>query len=333
MDCLIPDISSLSTLENKSLLEKSRIEGGAFLLPPFSHLRLSGDDSLRYLNGQITADLRKLSSGNSLPACLLTPKGRLVAFLNIFKQEESFLIEMDCSLQEVVLERLERYLVTDNVSIEVVTPPKTIHIFGPLAQHPEIQNIPGTLISRIGFPGKDLVQKFHAELLEKPGSQMDSKIDSLFPSLPSGLLTTLLPADLVEVLRIEQKIPRWGFELTSETLPPEAGLEIKCIDYEKGCYLGQEVISRLKSIGHVNRLLHGFISKEIIFPGMEIFSKRDILHSIGIITSVALQNDSGYYVALGYLRRGAELASTLLAKDANSGAYKNIVMSSNLSSF
>ena len=333
MDCLIPDVSPISTLENKSLLKKSRCEGGAFLLPPFSHLRLSGDDSFRYLNGQITADLSKLSPGDSLPACLLTPKGRLVAFLNIFKQDESFLIEMDSSLQEVVLERLERYLVADNVSIEVVTPPKTIHIFGPLAKHPEIQNIPGTLISRIGFPGKDLTQIFHTDLLRKPGSQIDSKIESLFPSLPSGLLTTLLPADLVEVLRIEQKIPRWGFELTPETLPPEARLEIKCIDYEKGCYLGQEVISRLKSLGHVNRLLHGFISKEIILPNMEIFSALDPLQSIGIITSVALQNDSGYYIALGYLRRGAEHAASLLAKDVNSEIYKNIVISSNLSPF
>ena len=180
MDCIIPDVSPISTLENKSLLKKSRCEGGAFLLPPFSHLRLSGDDSFRYLNGQITADLSKLSPGDSLPACLLTPKGRLVAFLNIFKQDESFLIEMDSSLQEVVLERLELYLVADNVSIEVVTPPKTIHIFGPLAKHPEIQNIPGTLISRIGFPGKDLTRIFHTDLLRKPGSQMDAALDSHF---------------------------------------------------------------------------------------------------------------------------------------------------------
>ncbi|MDH4470901.1 MAG: hypothetical protein QE493_08055 [Verrucomicrobiae bacterium] len=371
-DPLIPALGTMSALENKALLKKARSEGGAFATAPSSYLRVSGADRLRYLNGQITADLRKLSLGHSLSACLLTPKGRLVALLSITIEGEAFLIETDPLMEKVVLERLERYLVADDVVIEVITPPDTIHFFGPLAHHPEIEDAPGTLISRIGFPGKDLTQIFHTDsnascksLIDTTGSNFCSsgmkhiavvedpplpnlhqplqspqhdeyEISDLetarFSSLPSIGPTILLSPNLVEILRIEQKIPRWGFELTSETLPPEARLEEKCIDYEKGCYLGQEVISRLKSLGHVNRLLYGFTSKEKILPGMDIYIKEDPSQSVGIITSAALQIDSGSFIALGYLRRGSENRSHYIAQDPKSVHQSNIIINNTLSS-
>src|SRR3954465_5639955 len=85
---------------------------------------------------------------------------------------------------------------------------------------------------------------------------------------------TFLSESLLETIRIEHGVARWGFELNEETLPPEAGLERTHIDYHKGCYIGQEVISRLKSIGHVNRQLSGFISNNDtpLAPGARIFN-------------------------------------------------------------
>lgn len=298
--------------EKKELLLKARNEGGAFLLPSRLLVRLSGKDCLRYLNGQITNDLRKLSPGASLQACLLTPKGRLIALLQVMKEGESFLIETDLSLKEAVVTRLERYLVADDVTIEVVTPPETIHLFGSFVQHPEVQAADGTVISRLGFSGKDL----------------DA---TLFFSLPLSNELVLLSTDLIEILRIERKIPRWGFELTSDTLPPEARLEEVSINYEKGCYLGQEVISRLKSIGHVNRLLYGFTSKGEIASGMEIFSAGESSRSLGILTSAAMQYDSEHWIGLGYLRRGSENDDSLFAKHPNADLSQKIFLSKNIS--
>jgi folate-binding protein YgfZ len=299
----------MSQLENNNhmLLSKARTEGGAFLLPSRLLLRVSGSDRLRYLNGQVTADLRKLSLGTSLQACLLTPKGRLVALLVITMEEDAFLIETDLSLQDSVVERLERYLVADDVTIEVITPPETIHCFGKCSQHSEIQHADGTITSRLGVSGKDV----------------DA---ALFSSLPVSTKMRLLSSELVELLRIEQQIPRWGFELTSNTLPPEARLEEACIDYEKGCYLGQEVISRLKSVGHVNRLLYSFISEEEITPGMEIFSEEESSRALGTLTSTALQYDSGHWIALGYLGRGSENAPSFFAKNAETGWKRQIAL-------
>ncbi len=278
-----------------ALLSKARGAGGAFLLPPRSLLSIGGNDAFRFLQGQITADLNQLLPGQAIEACLLTPQGRLFALCHLFKRENLFFIETEKLLQEVQ-ERLERYLIADDVEIKVTTTPQAIHCFGTYAQHPKIQQARGIIISRLGFYGKDLEV-------------------SDFYSLSENLQTKLLSEKLLNILRIEQWIPKWGFELTTQTLPPEARLEEKCISYEKGCYLGQEIVSRLKSIGHVNRLLYGFSSQEEITAGMEIFSPEEPTHALGVLTSTAELDGLGTWVALGYLRRGRESSSSFMARD------------------
>lgn len=298
----------MNSLENQVLLTKIRAEGGAYRVPPSLLLRVSGKDAFRYLNSQITADLHKLSLGNSLKACLLSPKGRLVALLNIWMREEVFFIETDITLQEIVVERLERYVVADDVSFEVMTPPASIHLFGNVSKQSQVQEVDGILISRLGFPGKDLdISDF-------------SSLTFLTPYAPVNLLSM----DFIEILRIEQQIPRWGFEITAQTLPPEARLERDCIDYEKGCYLGQEIISRLKSLGHVNRLLYAFSSEEEVTSDMSIYSQEDSMLPLGKITSAGIQYDSKRFIALGYLSRGSERASAFFAKSCNADIKRNI---------
>ncbi len=66
-------------------------------------------------------------------------------------------------------------------------------------------------------------------------------------------------SDEIELLRIERGIPRWGNELSEDTLPQEAGLDEMAVDFKKGCYVGQEVVSRIHSVGRVNRRLCGFV--------------------------------------------------------------------------
>jgi folate-binding protein YgfZ len=120
-----------------------------------------------------------------------------------------------------------------------------------------------------------------------------------------------------EILRIERGIPSWGNELSTDTLPPEAGLDRTHIDYDRGCYPGQEVISRLKSIGRVNRSLHVVSSSQgsVLLKGMVVESGAGVA---GELTSVAGLPASGLHVALAYLNRGAE--PPLFALDPLTGA-------------
>src|SRR5690606_28173583 len=102
-----------------------------------------------------------------------------------------------------------------------------------------------------------------------------------------------------------QGIPVWGAELDENTIPVEARLESDAIDYHKGCYIGQEIISRIKSVGRVNRNLTGFISSEMLPVGRRfIVDGRDV----GGITSSAWSFALEKGVALGYLKRGVDVS-------------------------
>src|SRR5439155_25836926 len=111
-----------------------------------------------------------------------------------------------------------------------------------------------------------------------------------------------LDKNLVESFRIEAGIPKWGAELDENTLPQEAGLERDAIDFHKGCYVGQEVISRIKSVGHVNRHLRGFVQMDGEQPlrtGMKLFLPEAPEKEAGSITSAAYSFGLARQAALG----------------------------------
>lgn len=272
------------TLALAEQLRLARIDGGAFLLPSRLLLRLSGADAFRYLNGQITRDLSRAIPGHALPACILTPKGKLCAPLLIWRENDDLMVESDSSLEEGLIARLERYIVADDVSVTLEPPRELIHVFGKLADCEPWASFPGIHVNRMGELGIDL------------------------PKDASGVASlTLLDPCVVEALRIERGIPMWGSELTEETLPPEAGLDRTHIDYDRGCYPGQETISRLKSIGKVNRLLCllSVPEKTGIALGHDIISGEEIV--VGTITSMTppISNEVAMHqtMAMAYLKR------------------------------
>ncbi|NBZ96251.1 MAG: hypothetical protein EBR40_07490, partial [Proteobacteria bacterium] len=254
-------------------LERTRLEGGVFRVTPGIRLRLSGGDAFRYLNGQTTRDLKRLGDHEALPACILTPKGKLCALLLIHREGSDLIVESDAEVGEFLRERLERYLVADDVVITEESWPERIHLFGDALEKAKKSSV-GISLSRLAVTGCDL-----------PPESMDATVELLDPSL-------------VEILRIERGIPAWGREIGPEILPPEAGLDRTAIDYDRGCYPGQEVISRLKSIGRVNRLLHGFRG-DGLREGMKILSSEG--SELGKLTSVAALPTTTGCVALGYL--------------------------------
>jgi len=283
-------------------LRQAKVDGGAFLLPPRLLLRLSGADAFRYLNGQITRDLGRMAAGHALLACILTPKGKLCAPLLIWRENDDLMVESALSLEETLIARLERYIVADDVSVVVESEHSkspTIHLFGKLAESEPWVSAAGIRVNRLGAPGIDLNQDF--------------------PGLAS---LTMLDPRVVETLRIEMAIPVWGSELSEETLPPEAGLDRTHIDYDRGCYPGQEVISRLKSIGRVNRLLSLLTAPRntTLASGHEIITEEGAV--VGTITSVSprLTVDGEPVLVLAYMKRNAaEANSSLFALDPLTG--------------
>jgi folate-binding protein YgfZ len=117
---------------------------------------------------------------------------------------------------------------------------------------------------------------------------------------------------VAETLRVEAGTPSFGADMTENTIPVEAGIHGRAIDYEKGCYTGQEVIVRIRDRGQVNRHLRGlrFGEGPAVAPGTELFAPGEE-RSRGVVTSEALSPRAGQSLGLGYVRREIEVPGVL----------------------
>jgi folate-binding protein YgfZ len=281
--------------------------GGVVDLASRLKLLFTGADRLRYLNGQLTANLLSAKNPSVVPACVTTAKGRLCADVFVSLGPSGILLDADSSLADTLPARMERYIVADDVTMEDATERVAIvHALGIPADRLSslIPNPAPVPVDRFGLAGFDIFPPFRTDL-----PPIWEKLTAEFP---------VLSDDLLEVIRLERGVPRWGFELGEDTLPPEAGLDRTHIDYHKGCYIGQEVISRLKSVGHVNRQLTAFVADAPISLGATI-TAGDSAQPCGTITSGGWSFALERPIALGYLRRSTA-RDALFAQPAEAGA-------------
>jgi len=274
-------------------------EGVFFDLSGRTKLRITGNDRVRFLNGQITNDARKATESAATEACVLNAKGKLNADIFLSAAPDCFWVDADPDLQKALPARIERYIIADDVQIDDVTDRFSIfHVLSGAA--PDVANCQRILSTR--------------RLAEKG---WDIWADSEFHDAVSLQLSSMLrffDGTSAEILRIEHGIPRWGRELTEEIIPVEANLEEHTIDYEKGCYIGQEVISRIKMSGQTNKRLCGLISLHDtpLRAGMKLASTSANGKQVGWITSATRSERLGKEIALGFVKRGFNTPGTNL---------------------
>lgn len=190
-------------------------------------IRLTGSDRVRYLNGQVTNDVTKVDGNHSVPACLCNAKGKVEALIWISKDGDSLLIDGELSQRDQIMERLDRYLIADDCELSDETGNLTlIHHFQEPAD--------GAATRRIASTGCDV-------WLETPD----------VPFKPENEIKR----DEWNMLGLRSSLPLAGQEITGSEFPAELRIDEWAVDFQKGCYLGQEVISRIKSVGRVKRQL------------------------------------------------------------------------------
>jgi folate-binding protein YgfZ len=247
----------------------------------------------------MTQDVRLLTpSGKALHACLTDAKGRL-QFRVIIHAAADGAIRVSCEHDgaEGLFARLDRYLIADDATLEDVSTKWTrLHVTGnelpamPVDAH-------AVSINRIGVEGWDLWF---------PAENANGAIQP-FPNWDP---------DEAETLRISAGIPHWGPELSTGLLPPEAGLDRSDISYAKGCYIGQEVISRIKSAGKVNRrLMRITIDDSTACLAGDLLVEADGKEA-GQITSVSPLPRDGKRALLAYLKRSSEDRPVFLKSSA-----------------
>ena len=262
---------------------------GILSLAPRSFISLQGPDAQRFLNGQLTNDIRVVSESRCIYAAVLNAKGQLDAVCHVRMVDDRYLLDAPAELGEALVTRLDRYLIADQVELSPVT--DTWHLAHLVGMHPdELQpELPDTTriasVNRLGVDGHDL----------------------LSPA-PLDLAVPVLTPDQAEALRIGHGVPAWPSELAPGLLPPEAGLDATAISYDKGCYLGQEVISRMKRAGKTNRHLVQFFVPAGTPAGSTILADQS---PAGTVTSVSpISCGEGRTKALGYRRRKSEKITT-----------------------
>jgi tRNA-modifying protein YgfZ len=262
-------------------------------------LRLTGADRVRYLNGQVTNDVRKANSHLAMAACVLSAKGKIDALVYILGGDEELILDADPELRETLPPRLERYIIADDVTLEDVS--SEFALFHQLGEAPPVlagEPKDWRRSRRFGQPGWDLLV---AAADHERARQALAAQESF--SAP----------EMAEQFRIEQGVPRWGAELNDQIIPVEANLEADAIDYAKGCYIGQEVISRMKMSGQTNKRLYGLVSRD----GTPLRAGERLLapssgKDAGWITSAVRSDSLGKEIALGYVKRGFNAPGTEL---------------------
>lgn len=291
-------------------------------------IRLHGRDPVKMMQGLITNDLAGASAGKGVYAGMLTPKGRMIAELRAFTRETP-------AGNEVIVLLPREALAGTRDHLKKFVPPMfakwedasddltTIGIYGPRS---------GELLEAMaGVTGLDDQEGFAtAEVAGAPlliartdYAGGEEGYDLIVPSASAiALWESLLEKSremggapigfgALETLRVEAGIPRYGSELTEETIPTEAyeaiGMTPRAISFTKGCYTGQEVIIRIAHRGHVNRHLRGLKLGELPAPAVRTpLFNGETGKEIGWTTSAVHSPRLAETVALAFVRREIE---------------------------
>lgn len=272
-----------------ALYQKLLSEGCCADLSTRAKWRLSGADRVRYLNGQVTNDVRLAKIDSAIYACVTNLKGKIEGDLFIHVMEDTLILDAPEALRESLGVRMERYIIADDAVLEDITDEwRILHHFGSsVASLPSVDALPhgARFVSsqRLGLTGVDIWYPVSEAALESP-------------DLP-------LSTEEAESFRILQYIPASPNELNSDTFPQEAGLEKKTMSYSKGCYIGQEILSRIKSTGKMPREL---IAWECVGDApVEVGAAFSLAgKSIGTVTSQTRHPITGHQVGLGFVRQG-----------------------------
>lgn len=279
-------------------------------------LRVYGRDPVKMIHGLVTNDVTGAAPGQGVYAAMLTPKGKMVADLRVFRRDAELLLEIPGLALEDVTGTLRKFVPPLFARFEPVGGLVELGVYGPDA---------GALLARVlgGEPLAGLAEDGFVTR-EWNGEQLlvvrtlytgDEGFDVIGSServaaLQEPLLAggaVAIDEDTLEVLRIEAGTPRWGAELDGNTIPLEAGLGERAISRDKGCYTGQEVIVRILHRGHVNWLLRGVLLEDAPLPARDapLIQPADG-RRIGRITSACVSPRQAQTIALAYVRRELE---------------------------
>ena len=274
-------------------------------------LSVTGSDRVRWLNGMVTNNVRDLTPGRGVYAFLLNPQGHILGDLYAYNRGESIVVDTDQSQAEKMLATFDHYIIMDDV---------------------EVTNV-GDHMTALGISGPNARQVMQACGMELPQTEPLHMFDATCGGAQCACVRGDSPAnesyelwldpegarkawdallangakpvgsEALEVFRIQSGIPRYGVDIRERDLPQETE-QARALNFNKGCYIGQEIVERIRSRGAVHRKFTGFVwmSGDEVATGAKV---KLADKEIGEITSARLIGKGHSGLALGYIRREA----------------------------
>jgi folate-binding protein YgfZ len=289
---------------------------GLYDLSLRAKIAVTGGDRVRWLNGMVSNNIRDLASGHGVYAFLLNAQGRIQADVFAFQRGKSLLVDAEGVQREKVLQLFDRYVIADDVEIADVSDKiAAVGLTGPESRSVlEREGIAVPDLAHLQFA--DAVWQHKSVTVLRSGEEAGESWQVWISPEHSGELWDALVkagarpagAAALNLFRISRGIPQFGVDIRERDLPQETG-QSRALNFTKGCYLGQEIVERIRSRGAVHRQFGAFcVEGTLPEAGTRILAgEKEAEKEVGEITSSAvLPLPSGDRpVALGYLRREA----------------------------
>lgn len=231
-----------------------------FDLGSHGRIKVTGEDRARLLHAMTTNHVQGLKPGEGLYAFFLNAQGRIQADVHVLCFDDHLLLDTEPEVRGLVFEHLDRYIIADDAYVEDATETTfclavegegAVELVANLGlavpatpfAHVSLDGLSAATITATGAPGVRIY------------GPSDAKSDLLGRLVALG--ATEGSPEEAEAARIQNFVPRFGADITSATLPQESQM-MHAVHFQKGCYLGQEIVERVRSRGHVNRTLMGF---------------------------------------------------------------------------
>jgi folate-binding protein YgfZ len=294
---------------------------GAWVRETHTLIRFEGNDAATWLQSQTSNDVVALRSGQGHANTILDRKGRLQAHFSLHRWEDEYWLTVEKRQAPRLLEQLESHLFIedarmadagDEVEQVLVQGPRTLYFLSTLLDTGETsasELLPAekygchpiellghqVLAFRVSETGED------GYLFVTQAGEARPLLDKLLQAgAPFGLRE--IGPDALDVLRVEAGIPRFGIDMDTTNRMPETTLEREAVSYDKGCYLGQEVIAKLRAYSSVKQALVGLVLESGDFPPIDTLLRLNG-NEIGILKSAVLSPTLDKHIALAYIDR------------------------------
>lgn len=284
-----------------------------FDLSDRDQIELTGADRHKFLHNFCTNDIQGLAVDEGCEAFVTNVQSRILGYIQVFNQGESLWIDTAPGQSEAITNHLDRYIILEDARLIIRTPEfGSLYLTGPQA---------GDMLDKLGVKPLEVNQQQQmtdsdskltvrrVDWFGQPGylcSLQYVKIAEFWQALidqgavPSG-------QEVFDALRIESRYPIYGVDLSDSNLAQEASRTSQAISFKKGCYLGQEPIARIDSLGHVNQEVRVIALEQDWLPpqGAKVMvGSGDDTKEVGQITSAARSFGKYPVVAMGVIRRG-----------------------------